>query len=235
MDTAAPATKAVARLVLLDGRFDRLPAVLAEGRQVIANIERVSVLFLSKTAYAICLSVIFGTLMWSYPFLPRQLSATDGLTIGIPAFFLALMGNTRRYRPGFLQRSLSMAIPAGVMVTMAVLAVQGYSMAVGGFSAGASRTASVLTLSLVALTILAAVSRPITRLRLAILAAMCTGLALLMTVPLLTDFFMLEWPPPELLAASLAAAAAAILAVLVLGRIHARRYPVDQPAAAPQG
>jgi cation-transporting ATPase E len=52
MDSAAPATKAVARLVLLDGRFDRLPGVLAEGRQVIANIERVSSLFLSKTVYA---------------------------------------------------------------------------------------------------------------------------------------------------------------------------------------
>jgi cation-transporting ATPase E len=235
MDTAAPATKAVARLVLLDGRFDRLPAVLAEGRQVIANIERVSVLFLSKTTYAFCLSVIFGTLLWSYPFLPRQLSATDGLTIGIPAFFLALMGNTRRYRPGFLRRSLSLAIPAGAIVTTAVLAVQAYAMAVGGFSTGANRTASVLTLSLVALAILAAVSRPVSGLRLAVVAAMCAGLVLLMTVPLLTDFFMLEWLPPELLTASLAAAAAAILAVLVLGRLHARRYPIDQAATTPGG
>jgi cation-transporting ATPase E len=233
MDTAAPATKAVARLVLLDGRFDRLPAVLAEGRQVIANIERVSVLFLSKTTYAFCLSVIFGTLMWSYPFLPRQLSATDGLTIGIPAFFLALMANTRRYRPGFLRRSLSLAIPAGVIVTTAVLAVQGYAMAVGGFSTGANRTASVLTLSLVALAILAAVSRPVSGLRLAVVAAMCAGIVLLMTVPLLTDFFMLEWPPPELLTASIAAAAAAILAVLVLARLHARRYPIDRSGATP--
>jgi cation-transporting ATPase E len=234
MDTAAPATKAVARLVLLDGRFDRLPAVLAEGRQVIANVERVSVLFLSKTTYAVCLSVSFGALLWSYPFLPRQLSATDGLTIGIPAFFLALMANTRRYRPGFLRRSLSFAVPAGIAVTTALLAVQAYAMAVGGFSAASTRTASVLTLSLVALTILAAVSRPLTRLRLAVVAAMCAGLILLMTVPLLTDFFMLEWPPAELLTAALAAAAAAILAVLVLGRIHARRYPVDQRAVTPK-
>jgi cation-transporting ATPase E len=232
MDTAAPATKAVARLVLLDGRFDRLPAVLGEGRQVIANIERVAVLFLSKTTYAVCLSVMFGALMWRYPFLPRQLSATDGLTIGIPAFFLALMANTRRYRPGFLRRSLSLAVPAGVAVATAVLAVQAYSMAVGGFSADANRTASVLTLSLVALTILATVSRPVTRLRLAVVAAMCAGLVLLMTVPLLTDFFMLEWPPPGLLAPTLAASAAAILAVLVLARLHARRYPADRQGTA---
>ncbi|WP_164200039.1 HAD-IC family P-type ATPase [[Micrococcus luteus] ATCC 49442] len=233
MDTAAPATKAVARLVLLDGRFNRLPAVLAEGRQVIANIERVSVLFLSKTTYAVCLSVIFGALMWSYPFLPRQLSATDGLTIGIPAFFLALMGNARRYRPGFLRRSLSLAIPAGIIVAAAVIAVQAYAMAAGGFTAGANRTASVLTLSLVALTILMAVSRPVSGLRLAVVAAMATGVVLLLTVPFLTDFFMLEWPPPGLLAASLTASAAAILGVLVLSRIHARRYPVGHATEPP--
>lgn len=233
MDSAAPATKAVARLVLLDGRFDRLPAVLAEGRQVIANIERVSVLFLSKTTYAVGLAVVFGVLTWSYPFLPRQLSATDGLTIGIPAFFLALMGNSRRYRPGFLRRSLTLAIPSGVIVTTAVLAVQGYAKAAGGFSVDAGRTASVLTLSLVALAILAAVSRPVSGLRLAIVAVMGTGVVLLMTVPVLTDFFMLEWPPPELLAASVGAAAAACLVFLVLARLHARRYPVDHPAAVP--
>ncbi|MCO4254149.1 HAD-IC family P-type ATPase [Pseudarthrobacter cellobiosi] len=229
MDTAAPATKAVARLVLLDGRFDRLPAVLAEGRQVIANIERVSVLFLSKTMYAVALSVAFGALMWSFPFLPRQLSATDGLTIGIPAFFLALMSNPRRYNPGFLKRSLTMAVPAGFIIATAVLAVQVYSVAAGGFSAGASRTAAVMTLSLVALSVLAAVSRPVSPLRLAIIAAMCLGLVLLMTVPILQEFFMLEWPPPELSAASFAAAAAAILAVLALSQVHARRYPVDRP------
>jgi cation-transporting ATPase E len=224
MDTAAPATKAVARLVLLDGRFDRLPAVLAEGRQVIANIERVSVLFLSKTTYAVALSVVFGALMWIFPFLPRQLSATDGLTIGIPAFFLALMSNARRYSPGFLKRSLAMAVPAGAIIAAAVLAVNAYSAIAGGFSEGASRTASVVTLSLVALSVLAAISRPVTRLRLAIIAAMCAGLVLLLTVPLLQDFFMLEWPPDGLAAASLAAAGVGIMGILVLSHVHERRY-----------
>ena len=85
--------------------------------------------------------------------------------------------------------------------------------------------AAVVTLSLVALSVLAAVSRPISGLRLAIIAAMCLGLVLLMTVPVLQDFFMLEWPPPELSAASFAAAAVGILAVLALSLIHARRYP----------
>ncbi|MBM7827342.1 magnesium-transporting ATPase (P-type) [Microbacterium aurum] len=99
MNSGAAATKAVARLVLLDGQFSHLPAVVAQGRQVIANIERVSMLFLTKTVYATTLAVVFGALLLEFPFLPRQLSITDGLTIGIPAFFLALMPNARRYVP----------------------------------------------------------------------------------------------------------------------------------------
>ena len=52
VDTATPATKAVSQLVLLDGRFDRMPNVVNEGRRVIYNMERVSALFLTKTVYA---------------------------------------------------------------------------------------------------------------------------------------------------------------------------------------
>ena len=122
-----------------------------------------------------------------------------------------------------------MAVPAGMIIAAAVLAVQVYSEAVGGFSASANRTASVLTLSLVALTVLAAVSRPLSTLRLAILAAMCLGVVLLMMVPLLQEFFLLEWPPPELSVAAFTAAAVAMLAVLALGRVHTERNAGDQP------
>lgn len=227
MDSAAAATKAVARLVLLDGRFDRLPAVLAEGRRVIANVERVSILFLSKTTYAVALSVTFGSLLWSFPFLPRQLSATDGLTIGIPAFFLALMPNARRYRPGFLKRSLSFAVPAGLIVTATVLAVNVYSH-FGGHPPEVTRTASVITLSLVALSILAEISRPLNRTRVIIIAAMCTGLALVLTVPVLQDFFMLTWPSPGLFAASVGIALGGVLGLTALAQIHARVYDEER-------
>ena len=225
MGSAAAATKAVSRLVLLDGRFDRLPGVVAEGRRVIANIERVSMLFLTKTAYAIALSVVFGALLWAFPFLPRQLSATDGLTIGIPAFFLALMPNTRRYTSGFLKRSLTFAVPAGLIVAASVVALNVYSTLTSGYTAEAARTASVITLSLVALWILVVTSRPLNLQRAAIIGAMCTGLLLVLTVPLLHDFFTFEWPPPALMAASLVAALGGTLAVEILARTHARRYP----------
>jgi hypothetical protein len=44
----------------------------------------------------------------------RHLSLVGGLTIGIPAFFLALEPNARRAQPGFLRRAAVFAIPAGV-------------------------------------------------------------------------------------------------------------------------
>ena len=75
MGNGAPATRAVSRIVLLDGKFSHLPHVVREGRQVIANVERVSMLFLSKTAYSLFIAVLFGALLWGFPFLPRQLSA----------------------------------------------------------------------------------------------------------------------------------------------------------------
>jgi len=38
MGSGSAASRAVAELVLLDGRFATLPSVMAEGRRVIANI-----------------------------------------------------------------------------------------------------------------------------------------------------------------------------------------------------
>ncbi|GAA3315300.1 HAD-IC family P-type ATPase [Arthrobacter ramosus] len=216
MDSAAAATKAVSRLILLNGRLDRLPRVVAEGRRVIANIERVSVLFLSKTAYAVALSVIFGSLLWDFPFLPRQLSATDGLTIGIPAFFLALMPNARPYKPGFLKRSLSFAVPAGLIVAVAVFTVNAYATEVGSYPSDATRTAAFITLSLTGLWILAAISRPLNLRRVGIIGAMYASLTFVLTVPLLRDFFSLEWPPNGLLLAALGSALGGTLAIEIL-------------------
>lgn len=198
MDTASQATKAVSRLVLLDGRFDRMPGVVAEGRRVIANIERVSMLFLTKTSYAFAMSIAFGLLMWGFPFLPRQLSITDGLTIGIPAFFLALMPNASRYRQGFLKRSLTFAIPSGLIVTLALLSIHIVAGQIGGIGAEELNSASTLTLAFIAIWVLVVLSRPIDKWRLLIIVAMYGGLALVWLIPLSREFFAITWLSPQL-------------------------------------
>ena len=223
MDTAAQATKAVARLVLLDGRFDRMPGVVAEGRRVIANIERVSMLFLTKTTYAFAIAVVFGLLAWSFPFLPRQLSITDGLTIGIPAFFLALMPNTARYRSGFLKRSLAFAIPAGLIVTLALIAVHIAASQLGDVSEIELQSASTLTLAGIALWVLAVLARPIHPFRILIVLAMYAGLALVWVVPFLRDFFQVTWLSHDLGLFVLSIVAGGVVLVELLRAWHLRR------------
>ncbi len=235
MNSGAAATKAVARLVLLDGRFSRLPSVVAEGRQVIANIERVSMLFLTKTVYATALAVVFGVLVMEFPFLPRQLSITDGLTIGIPAFFLALMPNHQRYHAGFLRRSLSFAVPVGLIVAAALTVYTRWAEGLG-VPEPALRTGATLILAIVGIWILLVLSRPVTRWKALVIGAMFVALSAVFTVPLAVGFF--ELVDPGEAAAYLVASISAVAIVGVEGvRFAHRRYllrltPGERPRSA---
>src|SRR6476620_3577195 len=121
MGNGAQATKAVAQLVLLDGRFSHMPSVLAEGRRVIGNVERVANLFVAKNVMSLIAILSAALFVLPFPFLPRHLTLVSAVTIGIPAFFLALGPNKRRYIPGFLKRVLRFAVPAGVVSGLVVL------------------------------------------------------------------------------------------------------------------
>uniref|UniRef100_UPI00261AE77D HAD-IC family P-type ATPase n=1 Tax=Microbacterium sp. TaxID=51671 RepID=UPI00261AE77D len=231
MNSGAAATKAVARLVLLDGQFSHLPDVVAEGRQVIANIERVSMLFLTKTAYIFVLSIVFGILVLQFPFLPRQLSITDGLTIGIPAFFLALMPNRQRYIPGFLRRSLSFAIPAGVVVgaglTLYTLGAQSL-----GVDEQQMRTGATILLAIVGIWILTVLSRPINRYKGLVIGAMFIGLVLIFSVPLATEFFQLTDPGEDAAYLLTVVIVATIGGIEIVRFIHRRFVARDTAARA---
>ncbi|MET0781361.1 MAG: HAD-IC family P-type ATPase, partial [Microbacterium sp.] len=234
MNSGSAATKAVARLVLLDGQFSHLPDVVAEGRQVIANIERVSMLFLTKTAYATGLAILFGILVLEFPFLPRQLSITDGLTIGIPAFFLALMPNSQRYVPGFLKRSLSFAIPAGIIIAVALTL---YTL--GAMSLGVPqpelRTGSTIILAIVGIWVLTVLSRPINRYKVLVIGAMFIALVAIFTIPLSTEFFQLVDPGEECAYLVAVVTVATIGAIEIVRFFHRRYVARSLAAAAPRG
>jgi len=221
MDSGSAATKAVARLVLLDGRFSRLPGVVTEGRQVIANIERVSMLFLTKTAYATGLAILFGVLLLQFPFLPRQLSVIDGLTIGIPAFFLALMPNAPRYVPGFLRRSLTFAIPAGIVIAVALGVYAGVAGR-AGIPEAELRTGSTLILTIVGLWILTVLSRPVDGLKVVIIGAMMIGLILVYSVPLISNFLQLVNPSLETALLIIVVSALTVGAIEIVRFVHVR-------------
>ncbi len=234
MGSGAAATKAVSRLVLLDGQFSHLPSVVAEGRRVIANVERVANLFLSKTAYAIIISITIGILLWRYPFLPRQLSIVSSMTIGIPAFFLALLPNARRYQPGFLRRALTFSIPAGTIVACCIMAVYSFARAFPDPSltpaqaVTSAQTATTVTVLLVALWVLGALARPFDFWRALLVAAMVAGLALVMVLPFARTFFALDIPSGPLLAATMGVTVAGCLAVELLYRFLKKRGAVSE-------
>lgn len=198
----APASRAVAQLVLIDGRFATVPAIVGEGRRVTSNIERVGNLFLTGTVYAIGLALAIIITNLPFPFLPRHLTLVGSLTIGIPAFFLALAPSARRARPGFVQRMLKFAVPTGLTATVATFA--GYQLAIAeGVSLVEARTTATLILTAIGLFALGIVSRPLVPWKRGLLAVMVTLLLLAVVNSTSADLFELELPRPVVLLASL--------------------------------
>jgi cation-transporting P-type ATPase E len=210
--SGAPATRAVAELVLLDGQFAALPGVVAQGRQVTANIERVANLFITKSVWAALLAAAVGVTLLPYPFLPRHLTIIDTLAIGIPSFFLALAPNTRRYRPGFAGRVLRFAVPAGSIVAAA--AFTSYVLARNaGLPVVQQRTAATLVTLILSLCVLVLLAMPLTWRRVVLVGAALASFALLFPLPAARSFYALDLPRAglrvTLLIAGLGAAALA--------------------------
>src|SRR6266571_3910239 len=193
MGSGAAATRAVAELVLLDGRFATLPGVVAEGRRVTANIERVANLFVTKTVWAALLGIAVGVTLLPYPFLPRHLTIIDTLTIGIPSFFLALAPNLRRYIPGFVNRVFRFTIPAGTVAAVATFA----AFALARFDdlpLTQQRTAATLVMLMMSLTVLVILAQPLTWRRIVLVGLMIAGFVLLFPIPSVRDFYDLRLP-----------------------------------------
>jgi cation-transporting P-type ATPase E len=226
MGSGSGATRAVAKVVLLDDSFATLPYVVAEGRRVLGNIERVANLFLTKTMYAILLSVatavvglagLAGLEGLRFPFLPRHLTLISILIIGVPGFFLALGPSTQRVTPGFVPRVLRFAVPAGV--ACAAAAFCSYLLARLDASGGlvADRTTALITLGAISLWVLALVARPYRWWRVALIVAMATAMLLAFVIPASRTFFELRPfdPATDVQALAIAGAAGAALTVFL--------------------
>lgn len=219
MGNGAQATKAVAQLVLLDGKFSHMPSVLAEGRRVIGNVERVANLFLAKNVMSLVAIVAVAVFAMPFPFLPRHLTLVSSVTIGIPAFFLALGPNKRRYIPGFLRRVLRFAVPAGAVAGIAtivsyLLAQKDYGVPMADFGErcavveGTKRvadmacwqpgSAATLSLLVVFFWILIVLARPFRLWKAALIGAMAVLAALAFVLPFARQFFNFDVPGPLL-------------------------------------
>lgn len=188
------ASRAVAQLILLKDNFSALPSVIAEGRRVIANVERTANLFLTKTVYVFALALAIGIAQAPFPFLPRHLTLVSFITIGAPGLFLAFARNTTVARPGFVSRVLRFAFPAGAIAAAATLLSYAATRALVPNDIGLARTAATLTLVGCGLIILWLLARPRGVWQWLFLAALPTVLFAIMALPPLRDFFALQLP-----------------------------------------
>ncbi|MFB7996708.1 HAD-IC family P-type ATPase [Streptomyces sp. NPDC056002] len=228
MGSGSEATRAVAQIVLLNNSFSTLPSVVAEGRRVIGNITRVASLFLVKTVYSVLLAVLVVCFQIEYPFLPRHLTLLSTLTIGVPAFFLALAPNKERARPQFVRRVMRYAIPGGVVAGTAtfvtyVIARHYYT---GSGALDAETSSATLTLFLVSMWVLAIIARPYTWWRVCLVAAMGAAFLLVLMVPRLQDFFALKLVGASMPWTAVGIAAVAAVALEYVWRWVDRRFPV---------
>jgi cation-transporting ATPase E len=212
MGNGSPATRAVAEIVLLDGKFAHLPDVLSEGRRVIANIERAANLFLIKNVYSLVLALIAAATLRAYPLAPIQLTLISTVTIGVPGAVLALAPNRRRYIPGFLRRVLRFATPIGVLIGAAgyvsyrLVRVLDSSAGVDG-----GRTTAAVVVLIISLWTLLVVARPLAGWKLALVAALAGIVALVVVVPGLAHLFLLHPTPLRLAIAGMVGAGGALL------------------------
>ncbi len=194
MGTGSSAARAVAQLVLLDNRFATLPRVLAEGRRVINNIERVANLFITKAAYAVLLTVLIGAAGSPFPFLPRHLTLIGTFSVGVPGFFLALAPNHRLVKPGFLRRVLRFSLPAGTVAAAVTFALYEIARRLDGVTLDEARTSATMTLLGIGLVILLLISRPLRPWKVGLAASMAACYGAAMALPILREFFQLDAP-----------------------------------------
>lgn len=226
MGAGAPATRSVAQLVLLTNKFSALPRVVAEGRRVIGNIERVAHLFLTKTVYSVVLALVVAVLGISFPFQPIHVTITGWFTIGIPAFILSLAPNTERPRDGFVRRVLALAIPSGVLiggicVTMWIIIYPGAE--VPEIQRQQAGTAVLLALIVMGLWVLGIVARPLNWWKVLLLAGCVGGYLVIFLAPPLRELLILHTGNLKLMFTGLAVGAGGAVLIEVVHQIAARR------------
>ncbi|MGE0067701.1 MAG: HAD-IC family P-type ATPase [Solirubrobacterales bacterium] len=222
--TGTQMARSVSDLVLVSGEFGEVPPMVHEGRQILRNIQRVARLFVSKAIFTAFLLITIALTSGVFPLLPRQFTLTSSLTIGIPAFFLALAPSSGPWRPeGFLRAIARFSIPAGLAAGTGILA--SYLLARHAFDADLveARTVTCATVVTAGLSIVIALEAEPSRRRRLLVAGLCAlmalGFLLVAAIPAGRDFFELASPSGGMVAAWAVGSALAIVLLAVALRI----------------
>jgi cation-transporting ATPase E len=223
MGSGAQAARAMAEIVLLNDSFAALPQVTREGRRVVANMEKVAKLFISKSLYAFLLIVAVGIAGLPFPFVPRHLTLVGTLTIGLPAIVIALGTHAPRLESGFVKRTARFAIPAGLVAALATFAAYALARTARDVSTIESRTTATMALLAIGLVFVGLVAAPMTSRLLGLLLGMAVAYSVALAVPATASFFELDAPPAVVVLAAIGSAALALWGLSLVGTAGAWR------------
>lgn len=212
------AARRAAKLVLLRSDFTAVPAIIDEGRQTINNLERSATLFLAKTVYATILAIVFVVLPFSYPFSPIEMSLLNFICIGFPAFILAFERNTDRVKDHFTRNIIEFSFPIGFTVSIAMLALSIISE-FNNFTRFELTTTSLFITFAIDLVLIYWISRPLNKLRAALLLTIIIIMILAFGVPFLREFFEFTFLAKDGLLIVLLATLAALAVFFLMRRI----------------
>ncbi len=229
--------RGIADLILVKGGFASIPPMVREGRKVLRNLQRVAKLFVVKSVLAAFLILTVGLSSESYPFLPRHLTLASAITIGIPAFFLALAPSAGEWRPTrFLRELARFAIPAGTAVGLGVVA--GFLLSINLIDMDPVRARTVATTVLVAVGLyLIVVLESSSRVRGYTVGFLCLALFALylavLSLPGWRDFFEVAALDPAIVICSLAGSALAVGGLALTDPRFLPDWPRRERAAPP--
>ncbi|MBY4798075.1 cation-translocating P-type ATPase [Collinsella sp. AGMB00827] len=175
MAAGSDAARNVAEIVLVDNDFASMPAVVAEGRRSINNLQRSAALFLTKTLFSMALAALC-VLFPPYPFEPIQMTLINFFCIGLPGFVLGLEPNRARVEGHFITNVVRRALPASVAVTVGCCGCLAASH-LFGFSDAMASTMCLVSTSAVSVSLIWRISRPFTALRAALMVVVVCGIS----------------------------------------------------------
>ncbi len=213
--------KTVSDIVLVRGDFAAVPAMVDEGRKVLRNLQRVTKLFVTKSAFASFLILTIGLIPEDYPFLPRQLSLAAAVAVGTPAFFLALAPSSGPWSPrGFLRDVSSFSVPAGIATGLGVLSSYLFCLNILDRSVIEAQTVATTVLVVVGL-YLVVVLEASGRRRILAVTALCGVLfalyCLALALPVTREFFSLHVPNLAIVVSSIGGIGLAVAILFLTG------------------
>ena len=215
MAAGSDAARNVAEIVLVDNDFASMPAVVAEGRRSINNLQRSAALFLTKTLFSMALAAI--CIVWPpYPFEPIQMSLINFFCIGMPGFVLGLEPNRARVHGNFLVNVVRKALPASAAVVVAACLDMAVC-SVAGQPDPVLSTMSLVTSCAAGVALIWRISQPFTPLRVALMAVICIGIC--GGILLFPDFFSIDELSLPMMLVTAAIAAVGVGAFLWLARV----------------